>query len=318
MGLFETIALGVATGGASTLGGVVSNLINQNNVENEATRNQSNFNITQDNFLRSMQIRADDAKKAGLHPLYAMGANAQGPSGSQPMIMQDSIGPSLNQAGQNISSAMARMQSGNDKIKSNLEIELLKHNITESDARAQMYMSEAAKNNQAGMAGLGPQPETTGLVAPEGQAPQNLANVGIIDVRPSPQLSSKRGWPDTIAGTGQVHEERWLTPGFPMQTPRLEGESLEEILSEMSPGAFIGMLMQNANLYGGRWLEDFIDYRYYGKNPSGKYKSMLEIKKGGEGGYIKDLPAMLGLTERKKTAQEKVDKAFKPFYEKGK
>lgn len=306
---------GIISGAGSILGGVTSNLINQNQQENEATRNQSNFDIQQDNFLRNAQIRSEDAKKAGLHPLYALGGNAAQPSGSIPIVMQDSVGGSLNQAGQNLSSAMARTASGDDRIKTNLEIQLMKHQITESDARAQMYLSEAAKNNQAGVQGLGIQPETSGLGAPEGQAPMNLST-GIIDVRPSPQLSTKKGWSDTIAGTGSVHEERMLYPGFPMQVPRLEGESLEEILSEMSPGAFMGMLMQNSNLYGGNWLNEFIDYRYYGKTPTGKYKSMTEIKSGDQG-YGKDLLGMLQMRKKPKTAQEKIDEVFGQYYKKG-
>lgn len=271
--MFEALAgLGPALigGGSSIAGGIISNLINQNQQENEATRNQVNFNTQMD---ETIQRRVADAKKAGLHPLYALGANAA-PS-SQPIIMQDSIGGSLNQAGQNISSALVRSGSQDDKIRTDLELSLLKHNIEKVSAETSLLHSEAAKLNQAALAGGGNNREMMNSRAPEGQSPMNLANVGNIMENPVPHPSSKEGHPELLAGIGETQEERWYGDVLPMIVPRLEGESLEEIWSEMSPGAFAGYIQLNQNKYGGRWWKDFVNLRYRGQQPSQNYLDLL-------------------------------------------
>lgn len=297
------ITAGLIGAGGSIAGGVIGNLINQNQVENEATRNQ--FNLT-----HGISMRVADAKRAGLHPLYALGAPT---FNSSPIMMEDRIGPSLINAGQNVSSAIARTMSTDEKVKNDLEVQLLNSQIKETDARAGMYISETAKNNQAGLAGTGIQLEKPGGVQGiEGQSPLSMG-AGIIDVKPSPQISAKQGHSDVIAGIGQTHEERWLENGFPMITPRLEGESLEEILSEMSTAAFLGLLQRNANMYGDQWLRDFIAYRYAGELPKGKYKPMLQLRgeMGKEGGNIFRRLWGSRSQEKRMSLDEKIKGAYK-------
>lgn len=272
-GFFEALALAAAPTGVSAAGGVISNLINQNSVENEATRNQSNFNITQENFENTAQIRVADAKKAGLHPLYAMGVNSMGPSGSQPIVMQDSIGPALNNAGQNIATTINRQGSADDRLKTILENKLLDSQIGETDARKNLIIAQQAQMNQVNQNDLGVQPEIRNSLAPEGQAP-NPPGTAFVENKASVQTSAKTDQPHVRAGINPMYEERWMAPGFPIMLPVAEGESPEELLSEMSAGAYAGLLEMNARKYGGRWLRDFTGLRFTGQSPSQAYLSL--------------------------------------------
>ena len=69
--------------------------------------------------------------------------------------------------------------------------------------------------------------------------------------------------------------------GMPVLMPGLQGESAEEILSEMSFPAYLGLLMLNQNTYGGNWMKDFINLRYGGQTPSEYYAPLKEHKKMG-------------------------------------
>lgn len=219
----------------------------------------------------TIQRRVADAKKAGLHPLYALGASSS-PS-SQPIVMTDSIGPSLNQAGQNISTAINRMGSADDRLKTILENKLLDSQIGETDARKNLIIAQQAQMNQANQNDLGTQPEIRNSLAPGGQAP-NPPGTAFVENKPSVVTSSKTGNENVRAGMNPMYEERWMAPGFPIMLPVAEGESPEELLSEMSAGAYAGLLEMNARKYGGKWLRDYISLRFTGKEPSQAYLSL--------------------------------------------
>lgn len=280
MGFFETLAGAAAiSGGSNVAGGIIGNLINQNFQENEATRNQSNFNITQDNFERNAQIRVADAKKAGLHPLYAMGANAPGPSGSQPVVLDDRMGPALMNAGQNVANILSRSDSADDKLLKSLQLDLLESQIAETDARAGYYGSEAMRNMQSGQSGLGIQPEYQNSIAPEGQAPNapGFSNEGMINLKAPDVMSSKQNAPGFIAGKNDYYQEWRLRDGFYLPLPRSEDEGPEETIQNMSLPAWNGLLDQGQRLYGGNWKREMQDWRYKGIEPKGYYLSVSEL-----------------------------------------
>lgn len=277
MAFFETLAGAAAiSGGANVAGGVIGNLINQNFQENEATRNQSNFNITQENFENATQIRVADAKKAGLHPLYAMGVNAPGPSGSQPVVLQDQIGPALQQSGQSVGNIMARSASADEKLKMNMEMDLARQQLLESDARIRSIDSEIARNNAAGQTGLGIQPEMGRSIAPEGQAPNapGHSGEGMINKGPAAVTSQMTNRKDIIAGRDRAgFEVRTMGKNFPMIMPVAEGESPMELWSEMAWYDKVGLINRNVNEFGPGWFEDFVNVMYRGKDATGKYDS---------------------------------------------
>lgn len=56
--------------------------------------------------------KVDDARAAGIHPLYALGANT---TSFAPIAVQDSYGPALAQAGQDVSRAMQAAQTQQER-----------------------------------------------------------------------------------------------------------------------------------------------------------------------------------------------------------
>lgn len=94
--------------------------------------------------------RVEDAKAAGLHPLYALGA--QIPSYSP---VHSEAPAQLAEMGQNIGRAVQATQTARERERSQLELELLKSQVDESKER--IAASMAARNAQAATqsAGLG-------------------------------------------------------------------------------------------------------------------------------------------------------------------
>lgn len=253
----------------------------------------------QERALREgIRWRTEDARAAGIHPLFALGANIQAPS---PMAFSDPVGPAVAAAGQDLGTAVARMMNTEEKEKRKAELELLRSQTGESDARRDLYRAEAAKLGQAGQTGLGTMPEVLSPVGVEGQHPNPP---GFIDVEAAKVLSPKEGHPEVQAGTNPYFEEVWLAPGFPMMLPRMQGESPEEIISEMSFPAWMGLLLRNAETYGKGWLEDIIRFRYAGKHPRGQYERLGigEPTKPGPPGKLYELPGAL---------KEAIDRAVK-------
>lgn len=270
------IAGGVLSGGFGLLGGFLSNEYQKGLLERQQA-------FQRELSQNAIKWRVKDAQEAGIHPLYALGANT--PS-SFPISLQDNVGPALGEMGQHIGGAITRMLDSQAKEKHQLEMALGAASLAESDARKEMYLSEAARNRQqpaAPMPGLGVMKEGgvrkgtvtgTAEVLPDGQDPQ-VPGTGLIDVGAMQQTSAKEGYPDVVAGLHPGWQE-FQYRGMPVYAPQTQGESLEEIFSEMSLPAFIGMLQINQNLYGKDWFWDFVRLRYNGEPPRQSYTPLAE------------------------------------------
>lgn len=251
--------LGAAGIGAATSigGGFLSNLFNRGGQSRAA---QENREVLQN----AISWRVADAKRAGIHPLYALGANVA-TSGGQPQFIGDQLGPSLQGAGQDISTAVARSQTGDQQQKNQLDLALARANIANTEANTSFIQSQQRRLEQGtngSPAGMGLQQEQV----IDGQSP-NTPGIGVIDLKPSEQTSAKLNFPDTIAGKHPWYQENRYG-GQPFLTPAGKGEHPEEMLQEMSLGAYIGLLRQNQARYGSKWLKNFLGYRYGGYTPN--------------------------------------------------
>lgn len=90
--------------------------------------------------------RVNDAKLAGLHPLYAIGAQ---PLNFSPVHVDSAMGPAMAQAGQSLVRAAQAVKSSYERRAAELQLKLLESQIGESDARKQVLLSEAARGAQA-------------------------------------------------------------------------------------------------------------------------------------------------------------------------
>lgn len=267
--MLDKIAGSVISGGFGLGGAFLSNAFDRGLV-----RQQQDFQ--REVGQNTIKWRVDDAKRAGVHPLYALGAPS---TPSYPIQIGDHTGPALQEMGQNIGGAVNRMLDSQARERHQLDMALGAAQLSESDARKEMYLSEAARNRQqpaAPMPGLGMQREGTvrGQLESLGQDPQ-IPGTGIIDLKPMDQVSSKEGHPDIAAGEHPGYQEMRYR-GMPMLFPITQGESPEEILSEMSMPAYMGLLALNSKTYGGNWLNDFLNLRYRGEETKEFYPSIKE------------------------------------------
>lgn len=275
---------GLVSGGMSILGGAIGDSQNKRAAATAYEREQRSADLawerSKEAAKSNIQWRTEDAKAAGIHPLYALGA---APNMAQPMIAgaeapRSNMSEAFSQAGQNISTAVARMQTTAQAARNTMEMKLLESQIGENDARKSHIQAQTAQLQQARQTGLGVQSEDGNSLGVAGQHPNPPGNVGIIDMQAPTQYSRKKGHPDTKAGSNPGYEERELAPGFFMQVPDVGGESPEEIFSEMSIAAFNGLIQKNGTLYGPGWIEDFMRLRYLGQDPQRKYKSLRGMR----------------------------------------
>ena len=148
--------LGSAAGGLSGLfggksGGTDWNKFNQE-VQNQDRYWMQNANLQREFAQNSIQWRVADAKAAGIHPLFAMGANMGGasptayiPGGDSAPVDRGDMGASLSNMGQGIGRAVAAMQSKEEREvdamkviqieNGHLQNELLKMQIASAQAR---------------------------------------------------------------------------------------------------------------------------------------------------------------------------------------
>lgn len=265
--MIPLIAAGIAAA-ASTAGGVMANQTNRANVDAQ-TQLQREF------AQKGIQWKVADAKKAGLHPLFAMGGSTTAYS---PMVLGDQVGPALAEAGQHIARGAQAMEgqdigpSDIEKQRHQVEMALAASKMGVDDAQRQLYLSEAARNRERQLAtgsgaGLG-----LGMKL-EGQTPTGTGQ-GVFELKAPEILSAKKQDRSVAAGTGPALEERWMRNNLPVILPAAAGESPEEIISEMNPLTWAGLLAWNARVYGRGWLRDMIRSRYGGAPPEGTYKPL--------------------------------------------
>jgi len=255
----------LAGAGIMAAGGLVGGMLGSSSAQRSQARQQA---WEKEVMQNAIQWRMSDAKAAGVHPIYALGAQvAQGSTG---IPLSDPLGPAVSEMGQNIGNVVARSAPVMERQRHELELQLGAANLAESDARRQMYLSEAAKNRQAGVSGLG----IMGDPVVEGQSPNvsGMAN-DLIDVRPPQVDVSKADYGSIIAGSHPTYQLSVMGPRgeLPLMHYKLQGESLAEMMESMPWYEKLGMINQNRRLFGQEWVDDFLGWQLFGITPSRKY-----------------------------------------------
>lgn len=253
MGILESIAGGATAGAFDVVGGLVQGSANRQT-------QRANADLQREFAQHGIQWRVDDAKRAGLHPLAALGSF---PASSQALSIVDPLGSSLSSAGQNISQAIQRSQTEDEREMVDLQKRLLLSQIGENDARRVQIMSDIGLANQnkiTSAPALGIRSEPTSTVLPESQNPNipggNEA-AGIIELKPPPVYTNKKGDPSTMSGTNSAGEEVQF-PGFTMWMPSGKGqESPIEMWSELPAYEKWGWIMENVRRQGPSWLRAY-------------------------------------------------------------
>lgn len=129
----------VISAGAGLLGGALSNKANKESA-------QASEALQREFAQHGVRWKVEDAKAAGLHPLYALGASTAQPS---PVTISDSMGPAVAQAGQDISQAVLRSSASQREAELHeAALEAQKASTAKDYALAAAADSEAARTRQ--------------------------------------------------------------------------------------------------------------------------------------------------------------------------
>lgn len=144
--MLPLIGAGISAAG-SLLGGVMAN--------NAAKDLQASNIANQLAFAKhGIQWKVEDAKRAGVHPLFALGANT---SSFSNVTGDNSLGTGISEAGQNLGRAVSAM--GNQEERA-IQLESLKANLEKQKLENTILGMEAASRvrllNQPGSAGPAP------------------------------------------------------------------------------------------------------------------------------------------------------------------
>lgn len=237
------------SGAASLIGGAFSS-------SRSGREARLNRKMQKEFAQHGIRWRVEDAKAAGLHPLYALGA--QTPSFS-PVYSSDSIGPALADAGQSIGRAVAAQSTPHEKVMAQLQLRAAEQQLEEGDARIGLLKSEAMRNrleslSRIGMPSLG-DPVDPNIVPSgmEGQAP----NQGMSKVVPSQVIASDPREPFRTAGVqpGMTRYDTGL--GFHVDLPSAQGGAAESMESLESPWTALPVLLVNTVRFG-KWAAPYI------------------------------------------------------------
>lgn len=170
---------------ASIIGGAISSNASRQNA-------QSNINQQREFAQQGIQWRVEDAKKAGVHPLFALGANL--PQFS-PVHAEDSMGPALAEAGQSIGRGLAARGTPQERLMFLAQLRAQEAQIGESEERRSLIRLERMKLMRE-MLGTPAAPDFSpgaNNLLPEGQVPSERLT-GMVEEVPSKVSSySKEG-----------------------------------------------------------------------------------------------------------------------------
>jgi len=209
---------------------------------------------------RGVQWRVADAKKAGIHPLYALGANLP-----QYSPVHNPMGDALAAAGQNIGAAVAARQTPAQKQAENLALAQAQASLDRTYAETALLQSERLKTIMGQFQWL-PEENTKekGSMSTVfgGQAIPLSRGVPSDYITPKapdlPSASSKDS--GVIAGSPPFAREFTLPGGMPILLPGgVSGDAAEamESVTESWPVLY-SVYKMNVAKYGDAWRREFL------------------------------------------------------------
>lgn len=230
--------------GASLLGGVISD-------KSARKQQRASLDAQREFAQHGIRWRVEDAKAAGLHPLYALGASTTGPSIP---VMESGLGRGLSEAGQHVGRAVAAQESPDQAAARRWSLELLKSQVAESDARQMAIYSQIMRDSQqaqasSGGVGSGAQLNPDFLTSPQNPDVRKHG-VNVVQVKPSEVTSTAAGDRSAEAATGPMWKR------YTYQDKRGErrfvwlfgGNSLTEALEPISESWLLQAIVLKENL----------------------------------------------------------------------
>lgn len=200
---------------------------------------QKNYELQKEFAKNGIRWRTEDAQAAGIHPLYAIGANTN--SGSPISVGDIGFAPNpmstaLSKMSQNVSKSIRMQMTPEEKMKQDLELQLLKSQIGETDARKGYYDAQSANLLSADHAS-GPM----FMSESDYKFPQYFGD-GTIQLAPVKQYSRSLDDPTSVAGRHPVWGKFDLFKGIdPVALPYSDSENPFENLEGSMPFALTVM-----------------------------------------------------------------------------
>lgn len=201
-----------------------------------ATERANNANIAMQNEFAKNGIRwkVEDAKAAGVHPLYALGAQTSMPTAS--VMADNSLGQSLANASQDISAAMMKTETQEQRARNLLEMMEINSRIEENDARRDLTREQIRRLQNIG---------------PTIDMPK-ISPTGAVKIQPDEQISSRDNDHALSASPGTPAFKRYNIFGdFGIDAPWSQ-EGLAESLE--GTGGLAITLLRNLLLRPAEWF----------------------------------------------------------------
>lgn len=251
----------VIAAGASIAGGVMGMIGANNAASQQAAAAQAQMGMqadlqrelaTRNEYLQQLfasnqlQWRAQDARNAGIHPIYAMGAQPMSVSGyagsiSPPGLPENRSHEAWNQMGQNLSRAALSVMDHNER-KAALELQLRQVALNEQRQTSEIQLTNAqtdlALSQAARLRGqIGPPFPALGGSSPGGGRSGDVVvgRTGAYEVDPVKVATSQPGNPAVAAGPGgPTVQFNWSTQDalqpFPAPGLKVEDEFMAPLM----------------------------------------------------------------------------------------
>lgn len=250
--------------------------------------NRANLRFQREFAQHGIQWRVADAKAAGLHPLYALGAQVPqfSPSFQAPGTDYAAVGAEVGRGIHGLTKEGRAMAA--------LNLKLIESQLAESDARIGVLRSEAARNMQEAYH-TAPIPQT-GVQYPEGAVGFPLGAGELYEVG-----QAQESIPGTHSGNPNDFWQRYNIGqdgrGFPVEMvlPGKPGESPTESLESLSESMPLMALVfrENQVRYGARFTDWFFE-RYWPSLGKGKQAELESILKDMGWSFVPGGPLIRG------------------------
>ncbi|MEM2002527.1 MAG: hypothetical protein QXT77_07790 [Candidatus Methanomethylicaceae archaeon] len=250
--------------GAAIIGGALSDRSNRKAAaatnETQEQLHRENIALQREFAQAGIRWKVEDAKAAGLHPLYAIGAAPATFSPSIPAMVtpdRSGLGRGLAEAGQHLGRAVSAQQTPDQRAITQATLAHLVAQTQKEEAMAMYYASEAARNRQNAFTSSG-LPEATVEVGP------------LVKTVPDEVISHDPRDPSRTAGVHPGTTTYTMPGGIKLRLPSEQmKESIEDIPTLAWPFIFAESAKEDPNFW--RKVDD-----YYFGGRSQKFMSSTE------------------------------------------
>lgn len=175
---------------------------------------EKNIQLQKDFAQQGVQWKVADAKAAGIHPLFALGANTHS---FAPVSIGDSVSSSFANAGQDIGRAVNAVSDGSTRVKG-IALALQNLQLERANLENDLLRSQIRKNNSAGTPPPVPTPGTQWLIPGQGNTTIPAVPGTIVD-EPLERsgVDPTRGYSESGALASVGYEQ--TRPGYYMPIP---------------------------------------------------------------------------------------------------